>query len=256
LGPEDVQCTAFRAAISEWLDGFCSDEQKLSFDQHLTSCSGCRREAEVARAALELVHDSEPPELPSRFAERVMARVADDARDPDSLHCETFSLLLDPLLADELGRGRRDAMRAHVARCERCGEQLRNAEGFSRWLQLWTVPEPRPGLTGRIMARIAGARALSRRQNRLRLAAAALLAAAAIWLIVLNAPNFGSRPSANPIPPSPPRPVAAGLDLTPRGPLWPVGVGGQAGDPLDLQSRPFGESFRRDLQPVSDRPRR
>src|SRR5262249_19062286 len=107
------------------------------------------------------------------------------------------------------------------------------------------------------MARLAGDRASARRHTRLRVAAAALLAAAAVWLLILFVPHpgatsgDGARHEGGP----PVRPVA-GLDLTPRGPLWPAGIGGLAGDPLDLTSRPLGETFRRDLQTVSNRPGR
>jgi predicted anti-sigma-YlaC factor YlaD len=246
LGPEDVQCTAFRAAISDWLDGFCPAEQQRSFDDHVAHCTACRREADLARRTLALIQEWQPPEPPAQFADRVMERIAADVRDPDSVDCETVTLLLDPLLEDELAPARREALGAHTRRCPRCAEQLRTGAGLNRLLPLWTVPDPEPGMTDRIMARIARSRTSTRFQVGLRLAAAAVLAVASVWFLV-------DRPRSKAPGPSAPAAPVTKVDLTPpRGSLWPVGIGGLSGDPLDLQSRPLGETFRRALQSESD----
>ncbi|MBT3287871.1 MAG: hypothetical protein HN380_11045 [Victivallales bacterium] len=68
-------CREVRLKLDRHLDGELSAEERSRIEQHLGECKDCREALEGLRAvATALAKTPAPPDVPSGFAERVMAR--------------------------------------------------------------------------------------------------------------------------------------------------------------------------------------
>jgi len=70
------------------------------------------------------------------------------------MRCSKVQKLLSADLDGELNEKRRRSVQAHVAGCARCQRFADGLPGCEQVLDMLAVPEPRPGFTGRLMARL------------------------------------------------------------------------------------------------------
>jgi hypothetical protein len=82
-----------RARFSEYIDGALSPEEKASIEDHLRSCESCRDDLAELRSAVLEVRKLGEVEPPPWLAQRIMARVREEAQEKQGL----FHRLLYPL---------------------------------------------------------------------------------------------------------------------------------------------------------------
>ena len=69
LTPGDVACREIVDLVTDYLEGRLSEEERLAFEDHIASCSGCRAYLDQMRTTIELAGSLdriEPPPPPLR----------------------------------------------------------------------------------------------------------------------------------------------------------------------------------------------
>lgn len=70
-----MTCSEFVAHLSEYLDGIASEEDRRQAEEHLSSCSSCRRYRDVVVRGAELLRTLPEPALPEDFVPRLQHRL-------------------------------------------------------------------------------------------------------------------------------------------------------------------------------------
>lgn len=68
-------CGKYREMTEAYIDGFLSDAEKAEFEEHINSCSECRKELEFSRAVRSELKKIELPSPPPDFLDRVNAAI-------------------------------------------------------------------------------------------------------------------------------------------------------------------------------------
>ena len=72
-----MRCRNVKSRLNRYLDGELSDQERRAFERHVGVCAACHEALERLRAAdAAVLQLAEPPDVPTGFAERVIARAA------------------------------------------------------------------------------------------------------------------------------------------------------------------------------------
>jgi hypothetical protein len=70
-----MTCSEFVARFSEYFDGATSEEDLREAEEHLSTCSSCRRYRDVVERGAELLRTLPLPEVPEDFGPRLQHRI-------------------------------------------------------------------------------------------------------------------------------------------------------------------------------------
>jgi anti-sigma factor RsiW len=82
-GARELVCKELVEAITDYLEGRLSDDERRRFDQHLLGCGGCRSYVEQMRETIRLVGTLTEDDVPPAGRERLLAAFRDWRRSRD-----------------------------------------------------------------------------------------------------------------------------------------------------------------------------
>jgi hypothetical protein len=85
-----MECARVQERLSDYIEGFLSDEEKKLFDEHLGSCVACGAMLSDLRMTIDYMNDLEEREPPPWLAQKIMNRVRQEAKQSKSIWQRLF----------------------------------------------------------------------------------------------------------------------------------------------------------------------